>query len=135
MAEKTDCACEGKPTLVFCCSGASDVGEIVDRACRKLKAEGTASMYCLAGIGGRVSGIMKTTEAAGRVLAVDGCPLDCARKCLEEAGFKAFLHFRAADVGLVKGKSPVNAEAVAAVADKARSLLSCCTTSKGGSRK
>ena len=97
---------------MFCCSGASDVGEIADRACRKLKAEGNASMYCLAGIGGRVSGIMKTTGAAGKVLAVDGCPLDCARKCLEQAGFSGFLHLGAYDAGFAKGRSPATPKAV-----------------------
>jgi uncharacterized metal-binding protein len=129
MAEKPECACGGKPTLVFSCSGASDVGEISDRACRKLKAEGAASMYCLAGIGGRVSGIMKTTEAAGRILAVDGCPLDCSAKCLEQAGFSGFLHLRASDAGFKKGKTPVTPEAVETMAAKARSVLASC---KGG---
>jgi len=47
-------------------------------------------MFCLAGIGGRVSGIMETTRSAAAVLAIDGCTLDCARKCLEQAGLDGF---------------------------------------------
>ncbi|MCX6348486.1 MAG: hypothetical protein NTV79_03145, partial [Candidatus Aureabacteria bacterium] len=52
MATKSSCGCGGTVKLVFPCSGASDTGEIADRAARKLSAEGTGNMYCLAGIGG-----------------------------------------------------------------------------------
>ncbi len=62
-------------------------------------------MFCLAGIGGRVSGIMKTTEAAVSILAIDGCPLDCAKKSLEEAGFKKVNHLRLSDLGFEKGQT------------------------------
>ena len=78
---------------MFACSGAADAGEISDLAARKLTAESTGKMFCLAGIGGRVSGIMET-KAAAAILALDGCPLDCARKTLEEAGFSDFEHLR-----------------------------------------
>ena len=60
------------------------------RAARKLSAEGAGKMFCLAGVGGRVSGIVASTEAAAAILAIDGCPLDCTRKTLEEAGFTNF---------------------------------------------
>jgi len=79
--------CVAAPKLVFSCSGAADVGEISDRAARKLSAEGAGKMFCLAGVGGRASGITASTETAAAILAIDGCPLDCARKTLEEAGF------------------------------------------------
>ena len=80
-------------------------------------------MFCLAGIGGRVSGILKSTETAASILAIDGCPLDCAKKSLEEAGFTAFNHLRLADMGMEKGKTEISAETIAQVVDKAKSLL------------
>ena len=43
---------------------AADVGKIADLAARELTADGAGKMFCLAGIGGRVSGIMATTAAA-----------------------------------------------------------------------
>ncbi len=64
MAEKEACGCTAAPTLVFACSGAADVGEIADRAARALAREGAGKMFCLAGVGGRISGIMATTQAA-----------------------------------------------------------------------
>ena len=48
--------------------------------------DGTGKMYCLAGIGGRVEGIMANTKAAARVLVIDGCDQECARKTMELAG-------------------------------------------------
>lgn len=73
-------------------------------------------MFCLAGIGGRVSGIMATTSAAAKVLAIDGCPLNCAKLALEQAGFSGFEHVQLADLGMEKGKTAMTAEIVEQVA-------------------
>ncbi len=116
--------CCGGTKLIFACSGAADVGAIADRAARKLTTEGVGKMFCLAGVGGRISGIMKTTEAADGILVIDGCPLDCARNSLEQAGFGRYVHLRVTDLGMEKGKSPVSDESVAKVAAKGKKALS-----------
>ena len=87
MNDKEVCACSAAPKLIFACSGAADVGEISDRAARKMMREGGGKMFCTVGIGGRVSGIMKTTESAGKILALDGCGMDCVKNSLQQAGF------------------------------------------------
>jgi uncharacterized metal-binding protein len=96
--------------LVFACSGAADVGALADQAARKITENGVAKMFCLAGVGGRVEGIVKTTEAADALLAIDGCPLDCAKKTLEQAGFTDFKHCRVTDMGFAKGLTEVSDE-------------------------
>lgn len=118
MSEKNSsaCACGEAPKLIFACSGGADVGALADQAARKMTRDGTGRMFCLAGIGGRVSGIMKTTEAASMVLAIDGCPLNCVKKTLEEAGFSNFMHLNLAEIGFQKGESPANDENIATVA-------------------
>jgi uncharacterized metal-binding protein len=117
------CACCAAPKLIFACSGAADVGHISDLAARKLTAEGAGKMFCLAGIGGRVSNIVAVTQSAQAMLAIDGCQLDCARKTLEEAGFKQFEHIRLSDLGMEKGKSPATDETVAKVVSRGRLRL------------
>lgn len=117
------CACSAGPKLIFSCSGAADVGALADQTARKLSREGAGKMFCLAGIGGRVGGIVKSTEAAASILAIDGCALDCARKSLEEAGFTRFNHLRLTDLGFEKGNTEIDSEAVARVADKAKIYL------------
>ncbi len=122
MAEKEN-VCKGGPKLIFACSGAADVGEIADRAARKMAKEGAGKMFCLAGIGGRVGGILKTTEASSDILAIDGCPLNCTKASLEQAGFKDFKHLQLADLGLEKGKSPASSENVEKVVAKGAQML------------
>jgi len=117
-AGKPEASCCGvAPKLIFACSGAADVGKVADLAARELTAAGAGKMFCLAGVGGRVSGIMETTRAAAAILAIDGCPLDCAKKTLEQAGFTEFEHIRLSDLGMEKGKTPATGEVVAQVVD------------------
>lgn len=117
------CNCAGGPKLIFSCSGAADVGEISDLSARRLTKEGVGKMFCLAGVGGRVNNIMMSTQAASKILAIDGCPLDCVKHCLEEAGFKQFVHMRVTDLGLEKCKSPATPENVEKVVAKGKELL------------
>jgi uncharacterized metal-binding protein len=72
-------------------------------------------MFCLAGVGGRVAGIMKKTGEASGILAIDGCDLDCTKKCLEQAGFAQFKHVRVTDLGMEKGQAPPTDENVVKV--------------------
>jgi len=116
-------SCCGGAKLIFACSGAADVGEIADRAARKLTQDGQGKMFCLAGVGGRVEGIMKTTAAADTILAIDGCSLDCVKKTLEQAGFEHFTHLRVTDLGMEKGHSPAQYENIGRVAIKGIELL------------
>ncbi|MDD2324749.1 MAG: putative zinc-binding protein [Alphaproteobacteria bacterium] len=126
---KCGCSCSAAPTLIFSCSGAADVGELSDRAARQLTRDGKGKMFCLAGIGGRVSGIMKSTEAAESILAIDGCPLHCAKKCLEQAGFQNFKHIEVTALGFTKGKTPITDEAVSNVVAVAENHLNQGTCS------
>ncbi|MDD4097448.1 MAG: putative zinc-binding protein [Lentisphaeria bacterium] len=130
MTKQPGMGCCGGTKLIFACSGAADVGAVADGAARKMTADGAGKMFCLAGVGGRVDGIMKTTEAAEAILAVDGCPLNCVKNCLEKAGFSRFKHLQLADLGLEKGKTAVSAENIAAVSAKGAALLGggcgCC---------
>ena len=124
-APKCSCSCNedsAPPALVYACSGAADTGAIADHAARLLDREGAAWMSCLAGIGGRASGLMASAAAAPVLLAIDGCPLDCAKKTLELAGFAAVRHLRVTDLGFTKGKSPATAETIRRVADVAASM-------------
>ena len=127
MSDENKCACSGAPKLVFACSGAADVGAIADQAARKLTRDGTGKMFCLAGIGGRVSGIMESTKAASAILAIDGCPINCAKRCLEEGGFAGFAHLQLADLGMEKGQTAVSDDSVASVVNTGATRLDeCC---------
>jgi uncharacterized metal-binding protein len=119
------CSCSGNtgPKLIFSCSGAADVGELSDKVARQLTREGTGKMYCLAGIGGQVDGILKTTETAKSILVIDGCPLDCGKNSLLKAGFKRIAQIRLTDLGFEKGKTDITKDNVQQVIERARFFL------------
>ena len=125
MNSQPQCSCTTAPKLIFPCSGASDVGGLSDQAGRQMTLDGTGKMYCLAGIGGRVEGIMTNTRGAARVLVIDGCPQECARKTMELAGFKDFQHLKLAEMGFKKGETPITPARIREVAAKGAELLAC----------
>ncbi|MGD8786886.1 MAG: putative zinc-binding protein [Phycisphaerales bacterium] len=124
MSGEESKVCKGGPTLIFACSGAADVGEISDRAARKMTKEDIGTMFCLAGIGGKVDPIIQKTKSASKILAIDGCGLDCVKECLEKAGFDEFEHLRVTDFGMNKGSSPATDENISTFVAKAKSILS-----------
>jgi uncharacterized metal-binding protein len=115
--------CTPASTIIFACSGAADVGKIADLTARKLTDERVGKMSCLAGVGGRVPQLMEVAKAAKVIVAIDGCPLHCGRNTLEQAGFRKFEHLCLADIGMVKGKTPVTDEAVAQAAAQGKAKL------------
>ena len=111
-------------TVVYACSGCSDAGELADHIARQLSREGTAEMSCLAGIGGRVKSLVNKAASAERILAIDGCPLNCTRHTLELAGFKDFEHLELHKLGIRKGSCPVTDERIATGVTAAKQMLS-----------
>lgn len=121
MAE--NCACGGKTMVVFTCSGAADVGELADRAARKLSKETCVNMGCLAGVGGNLSGFIASANGADLTIAIDGCPVSCASKTLETHGVKKFKHLKVTDCGFVKGKTAVTDANIEKVFKQAKALI------------
>ena len=113
----------GGSDLMFCCSGAADTAEIADLAVRELHKSKDARMFCLAGIAGDVELIVVNSQAANRMLVVDGCDSDCAKKTMQKNGFNGFVHFRVTDLGWEKGKTPVTADRIAEATARLRTLL------------
>ena len=121
--QKKDGVCEGGVKLIFPCSGAADVGEISDRAARSMTTQGVGKMFCLAGIGGNVDGIIAATKKADQILLIDGCNLDCTKKSMEARGIEKFVHMRVTDLGMEKSKSPATGERISEIVNHAKNLL------------
>jgi uncharacterized metal-binding protein len=101
------------PVVIYACSGCSDSGELADRTARALSQNNLGKMSCLAGIGGRVKSLMRTAEQARHIVAIDGCPLNCSRHTLEQAGFKCVHHLELHSLGFRKGYCPPTQESLA----------------------
>jgi len=100
MEEK--CLCEPTEILIFPCSGGSNVGQIANQAGVKLAQDGVGRFFCLAGIGGHVSGMIESTKAGKVLVAIDGCPVACAKKTLEHAGFNIDEYIEITSMGIEK---------------------------------
>ena len=100
MEEK--CLCEQDEILIFSCAGSSNVGQIANQAAIRLTQEGMGRYFCLAGIGGHVSGMIESTKAGKMLVAIDGCPVSCAKKTLEHAGFNIDEYAQVTDLGIEK---------------------------------
>lgn len=96
------CDCDGKKVLIFACSGGSNVGQITNEAAKKLTAEGLGTFFCLAGVGGDISGIIETTKSADEVIVLDGCSVACAKAILDKAGIAMTQYIDATKLGIAK---------------------------------
>ncbi len=84
----TSCNCGGVVTLIFACSGGSNVGQISNEVARRLTIENKGAMFCLAGLGGDIDALVERTRNADRVFVIDGCPVACAKRTVERHGIE-----------------------------------------------
>jgi len=99
--------------IVYSCSGCADVGELADQVCRKLRKDGYAksSGSCLAGIGAGFSSFIDAAKEVETVVTVDGCPVGCAKKIIENIGITPHTIFLT-EMGVVKGQTSVTPELI-----------------------
>jgi uncharacterized metal-binding protein len=83
----------------------------------------------LAGIGGHVSGIIESTKAGKVVVAIDGCPVACAKKTLEHGGFNIDEYVQVTDFGIEKNHDfNLNASDI----EKVTNYLASCISKRRG---
>jgi uncharacterized metal-binding protein len=109
--------------LIYACSGAANVAEIADRAARELSGVGEVKMFCLAGIGAGIQGMVQTARDADANIVIDGCDLDCAKKIFDKAGLDNYRQTKVTDLGIRKDGTPVTDEQVKVVVDKVGSEI------------
>ncbi len=109
------CLCEPSEVLIFPCSGASNLGQIANEVALRLREAGNGTMYCTAGIGGHVPGLVDGARTAKVLMGIDGCPVRCVEKCLEAEGLAPAVHFVVSEEIVVeKGfRRPTEGEVVA----------------------
>jgi uncharacterized metal-binding protein len=68
----------------------------------RLDREHVAEMSCIAGVGGDVGPLVDTATSGRPMLVIDGCPLECARKSLEQHDVTPNRHVNLAKRGVPK---------------------------------
>ena len=88
--------------LVYSCSGCSNVAQLANTLALRLDRQGLAEMSCIAGVGGRVASLVNKANSGRRILALDGCPLQCVKGCLAQHGIEPDIHLTLSQYGVRK---------------------------------
>ena len=102
--------------LVYACSGCSSAAQMANHLALRLDRAGVAEMSGIAGVGGGVTGLVRTAQGGRRILVLDGCALTCAAACLANAGVAADTRLVLSEHGVEKRRQadfdPVEARRV-----------------------
>jgi len=91
--------------LVYACSGCSNVAQLANDLAVTMDRENVAEMSCIAGVGGNVKSLVKVAKSGRTIIALDGCPLNCVKACLNNHEISPDYHFELTTMtGLKKTK-------------------------------
>jgi len=96
------CECTAEEITILPCSGGSNCGQIANQVAVRLDEEGVGHIYCLAGIGAHIDGMVESARGAKRIVALDGCQVACAKKTIEHAGLTVTDWICVTDEGISK---------------------------------
>ena len=103
-SKAADCCSTDGNVMLLSCSGGSNVGQLANQACVELTQEGFGKMYCLAGVGGELSGFVRSAKDAPQVVVLDGCEVGCAKAIFKKAGVPLRGHLVLTELGIAKNK-------------------------------
>jgi uncharacterized metal-binding protein len=107
--QKSSCSCgaEGKTRIIYACSGiGSNVGQLANAAACQLAREGYGGGSCLAGVGGNIEKLVGTGKGADERIVIDGCPVACAKKIMDDKGLVIDRYVLITDLGITKIPGP-----------------------------
>ena len=70
--------------LVYSCSGCSSAAQMANYMALQLDKRGVAEMSCSTGVAAGIPALLKIARSGRTVIALDGCPLACTKKCLAQ---------------------------------------------------
>jgi uncharacterized metal-binding protein len=88
--------------LADACSGCSSAAQLDNDLAVRLDRERLAEMSCIAGVGGDVAPLVETAKSDRPVVAIDGCPLECAKNCLASHDVTPDRHSQLTSEGIAK---------------------------------
>ena len=88
---------------------------------RELRDNKVRKMNCLAAVGAGINPTIESFKSAN-LLLLDGCPVDCGKKILEQAGIENFHYIRITDLGYIKGQTQVTEGIIKEVYEKVEAI-------------
>ena len=65
---------------------------------------GGGTMFCLAGLGADIQGMIQTARDADLNLVIDGCDVGCAKKTFDRHGLTNYKQIKVTDLDIEKAK-------------------------------
>ena len=100
-----DCCTPSGNIMILACSGGSNVGQLSNQAAVELTREGFGKMFCLAGIGARLSGFVQSAKDVPELVVIDGCDVGCSQGILAQAEVPLKNYLVLTDLGIEKNKN------------------------------
>ena len=88
--------------LVYSCSGCSNAAQLANDIAVSLDQAKIAEMSCIAGVGSDVISLVKTAKSGREIIAIDGCPLGCAKACLAKHNLTPKHYIEMSQLGIKK---------------------------------
>lgn len=127
MADTPPCSCgQNEPTrIIFPCAGQANVGQITNLAAIQLTDEGYGSIACASLLAIGTESLIANAMKADEVVALDGCPMLCAKKIAEQQGIPVGQHLVVTELGITKGPSRSYTD------DDIETIVSACWRGEG----
>jgi uncharacterized metal-binding protein len=100
-----DCCTPSGNIMILACSGGSNVGQLANQAAVELTQENFGKMFCLAGIGARLSGFVQSAKDVPEMVVIDGCDVGCSRGIMTQAEVPLKNYLVLTDLGIEKNKN------------------------------
>ena len=84
--------------IILACGGAANVGLIGYLAAVELTKEGKARMCCITPVGAKMPFYVDIAKRAKKLIVINGCQNQCAKKVVEQAGVKIDHNFIVAEM-------------------------------------
>ncbi len=88
--------------IVYSCSGCSSAAQMANYIAVQMDRAGTAEMSCIVGVGGNVKKLVQTANSGRKIIVIDGCPLACAKACLQNHSIQPDVHVELTRLGVAK---------------------------------
>ncbi|NLH98121.1 MAG: zinc-binding protein [Chthonomonadales bacterium] len=129
----SECCASNDTTLLFACSGGSNVGQIANDAAKALDQLGQGRMYCAVGVAARLPSFVETAAKADKRVLIDGCEVQCLKKAFDGAGVPYDVHVIVTELGIAKGHhfnhTQDEVATVAGAVSKKLGVTPCCSGS------
>ena len=89
--------------IVFACAGCSHAGQVAYKLALAIDEKGIAEMSCLAGVAAEKPSFLRKVQDK-KVMAVDGCPIECAKGIFDKLNIPVDHHIRLKEYGVKKNQ-------------------------------